>query len=62
MSIISLYLTITMLISIGMILKQYNKNAKYHVQEVLAWLVIILISPIFVPLVIGATLEKLNDK
>jgi len=51
-----------MLISIGIILKQYNKNAKYHVQEVLAWLVIILISPIFVPLVIGATLEKLNDK
>ena len=59
---ISLYLIITMLISIGIILKQYNKNAKYHVQDILVWLFIIVISPVYVPLIVGAVLYKLNNK
>jgi len=57
---IILYCSITVLISVGIIITDNNHTKKIRAYMILAWLVTIIISPIYIPTLIGATLFKFN--
>jgi hypothetical protein len=57
---VGMYVIITMLINLGTMIKAYDKYQDHNLQYLFACLVFLILSPLMIPLMIGATMEKIN--